>query len=79
VVCFEIVCAPFKRLGTARIEPALGEMHGVQLFLLMQRANVRHLGANLILFEGILEGRHSALAVGNYLGEFRIGQLLDRL
>src|SRR2546422_10485849 len=70
---------PFKWLRTATIEPALGETHRVQLFLLMQRANVRHQGVNLILSERIFEGRHSSLAVGHYLSEFRIGHLLDHM
>jgi hypothetical protein len=52
---------------------------GSQLFLCSQRANVRHKAVNLVLAERTLEGRHSGLAVGNYLSEFRIGQLLDGL
>src|SRR6266850_2447867 len=40
-----MVCAPLKWLGSARIEPTLGETHRVQLFLLMQRANVRNVHA----------------------------------
>src|SRR3979490_1095130 len=43
-----------------------------QLFLCSQRANIRNQGVNLIRAERILEGRHSALAVGNCLSEFRI-------
>ena len=32
---------------------------------------------NLILAKRALEGRHSSLAIGNDLGELRIGHLLD--
>src|SRR5258708_1422570 len=51
--------------------------HTVRLFFSTERANVLHHGVNLILAEGTLERRHSPLAVGNYLGEFRIRQLLN--
>src|SRR5258708_14695989 len=51
--------------------------HTVRLFFSTERANVLHHGVNLILAEGTLERRHSPLPVGNYLGEFRIGQLLN--
>src|SRR6266481_8506651 len=47
-----------------------------ELLLLMQRTNARHQVVNLILAERTLEGRHSALAIGNDLSEFRIGQFL---
>jgi hypothetical protein len=50
-----------------------------ELFFPTQGTNVRHQGVNLGLAERILEGRHSGLAVGNYLSEFCIGQLLDCL
>src|SRR5713226_394948 len=48
-----------------------------ELSLLMQRANVRHQGMNLILAKRTLEGRHSALAIGNDLNQFCIRELLD--
>src|SRR6266403_3388958 len=48
-----------------------------ELLSLTQRANVAHQLVNLRLAQRTLEGRHSALAVGNDLSELRIGQLLD--
>src|SRR5260370_3839723 len=48
-----------------------------KLFFSTHRPNLLHQGVNLILAERTLEGRHSALAVGNDFRKFRIGQLLD--
>src|SRR5271167_3040606 len=47
------------------------------LFFRAQRANVSYERMNLILAERTLERRHSALTVGNDLGELCIGHLLD--
>jgi len=71
-----------KRRASERTNPIAREVTQRTesgLFFSTQRANVRYEGMNLILAERILEGRHSALAVGNDLSEFRIGKLLDRL
>jgi hypothetical protein len=48
-----------------------------ELFLLVQRTNVRHQSVNLILVERILERGHSALAIGNDFSELRIRQFLN--
>src|SRR5260370_21618161 len=79
VVYFDIVCAPFGRPAPEGIEPALRETQHIdfKLFLLTQRAIVRHQRVNLILAERVFERGHSALAIGNDLSELRIGQLLD--
>src|SRR6266481_7173810 len=71
--------------GYARVQQSqvpLKSPHGTrhsksELLFLAQRTNVANQIVNLRLAQRTLEGRHSALAVGNDLSEFRIGPLLD--